>query len=247
MKRLITSLLLFGFIAYLQKVNAVTTQLVLNSKVLGFLDNRCSLPLCFPGEGPEESMPIIKEDAVKITLTYNSNQVEDDVEQGMTHEQQLAYSSYTITNGSIQLDVGSYTWFTTTCRVELGNNYPFLTPQDFLTIRFRAAPPPEFAFLGYDEPIDDFYMRILDYQSMTFLSDTSLPIPGSNFKLESLAMFGGAPIGISGEPIIPPFNWTLGALQPTSYSITTIPEPQTYGLLGISVLLTAFCRKRRKP
>jgi hypothetical protein len=227
MKKYIIPILFFGSI-FQQNAISATTQLVFDTYIRGVF--------------PIEFTTIAANQNVKLTLTYDSSQQEDPAREPDTPERRAAFSSYKIIDGSAKLEIASYTWTVTTYTIEIGNNFPFATPQDFLAIDFRAAPPPEFTLLGIDDFYADFYLNIRDYTTMTFFDDTSLPSSENLFDLTNVND-GGA--GISGYPEVPStFNWSAGISRPTSYSITTIPEPHSVALIAIALSLGAFRHKR---
>jgi hypothetical protein len=197
---------------------------------------------------PPDPGPLTGGMQVKLVLTYESNQAENPELIGtgdaFLDGLNAATSRYTINSTTSSLLIGPYTWEISQYNLELGNDVPFLAPQDYFKVNFNALAPREFVVLGFIELTDYFEFDIRDYGTlsggnMLFLDSTTLPTPGSVFSFQNIDFSDSI---IRGNTI--PTNWISSISKPTRVEITQIPEAGATSLVLLSLSTLVFKRRR---
>jgi hypothetical protein len=232
MKKIINGIILLSTL--IQSGNAALTQMKIYSEIK---------PDRFSDPSPLSAlMPVM------LTLQYDSTQIENPELTGtgdaFLDGLNAATSRYTINSTTSSLSIGPYTWEINQYDIELGNDAPFLAPQDYFKVSFNALVPGQFVDLGFIELTDYFNFDIRDYGTlsggnMLFLDSTALPLPGSTFNYLNSDYSGSYIYGKT-----TPINWFTSITKPTRVEITQIPEVGATSLLLVSLSTLVFKRRR---
>lgn len=152
----------------------------------------------------------------------------------------LIYSSQTLSSvleptravynilGSASVEIGAYTWSTSSFELEIWDDLDVLTPTDEITFRAQMDGPTEF-----EGQLADVSFSFSSFSSdLSFITATSLPTDLSQVNFGALESSGFQLIQEVGTSP----TWLISGGDYTEFSINTIPEPSSSILCIIPIL-----------